>query len=84
MAELPLHHDADALDQLRTVAGKLEQLDAGSQRGERISELMAEHCQKLVLAPVRFAQRLFGAFALGDVAEVASDAAVRVGVKTDV
>src|SRR5260370_875869 len=52
----------------RGVAEQLQDLNGIADGGERVAELVGEHGQKLVLAPVRLAQRLLGALPLRDVA----------------
>ena len=58
----------------------VEEVDAVADRRERVAQLVREDAEELVLAPVRLAQRLLGALALGDVHHVTvpEDAPVRL------
>ena len=57
---------------------RAQQLHGVADGGQRVAQLVGQHRQELVLAPVGLAQRLFGLLALGDIhrhAEVAQRSA---------
>ena len=75
VANLTIHHASDPFDRCRRVTRNPDQLQARSNRCQRIAKLMRQHRQELVLAPVGLAQfffagaqHLLGTLALGDIA----------------
>ena len=64
MTHLTLHHPAHPLDRAGGVTAEPNQVEAGSDRRERISQFVRQHRQELVFARGGVPQLLFGAGAL--------------------
>jgi hypothetical protein len=58
-------------------AADAQQVGGGADRRQRVAQLVRQHREEFVLAPVRGAQLVLGRLALGDVAEERDEAAVR-------
>ena len=61
MTDLTLHHAAHSFDRHHGVAAAPNQFEAGSYRGERISQFVREHRQELVFSRIGVPQLLLGA-----------------------
>ena len=73
LLRLALHRRPHFFDQRGIVARDPHEFQAGSNRRERIAELVGQNRQKLVLTLIGFPQRFLGIVAAGDVDRHAAD-----------